>query len=191
MFTTNELLKKRTWAMTMDLFIVTATNYFLMAAFTNFIRTVFFHFPVKTQLFLIQKFTTMTSVTMLSLMFAYFSLFYYVTNGRTMGKTIFGLKVVNADHSEITLVQAMKRSFSYFVCMIFGSFLFALSFVRKDQKSLADLASSSSVVLDAPKPAVQEQVGTEFQLTLLHSIQDSVQEAEAEEPEYFEQNKAA
>lgn len=187
MFTTNELLKKRTWAMTMDLFIVTATNYFLMAAFTNFIRTVFFHFPIKAQLFLIQKFTMMTSVTMLSLMFAYFSLFYYVTNGRTMGKTIFGLKVVNEDHSEITLFQAMKRSFSYFVCVIFGSFLFALSFIRKDQKSLADLFSSSSVVLDTPKPVAAEETGTEFQLTLLHSVQAQ----EAEEPEYFEQNKAA
>lgn len=187
MFTTNELLKKRTWAMTMDLFIVTATNYFLMAAFTNFIRTVFFHFPIKAQLFLVQKFSMMTSVTMLSLMFAYFSLFYYVTNGRTMGKTIFGLKVVNADQSELTLVQSMKRSFSYFVCMIFGSFLFALSFVRKDQKSLADLVSASTVVLDKPKAAVVEETGTEFQLTLLHTVQD----AEAEEPEYFEQNKAA
>lgn len=188
MFTTNELLKKRTWAMTMDLFIVTATNYFLMAAFTNFVRTVFFHFPIKAQIFLIHKFSTMTTVSMLSLMFAYFSLFLYVTNGRTMGKTIFGLKVVNADQSEITLVQAMKRSFAYFTCAMLGSFLFALSFIRKDQKSLADLVSSSAVVLENHQTET-EKGGTEFQLTLLHSVETS-QETE-EETEYFEQNKAA
>jgi len=185
MFTTNELLKKRTWAMTLDLFIVTATNYFLMAAFTNFVRTVFFHFPIKAQIFLVHKFSMMTSVSMLSLLFAYFSLFLYVTNGRTMGKTIFGLKVINEDQSEITLIQAMKRSFSYFTCMMFGSVLFGLSFIRKDQKSLADLVSSSSVVLETHQP-VAETTGTEFQLTLLHSV-----EAEETEPEYFEQNKAA
>lgn len=187
MFTTNELLKRRTWAMTLDLFIVTATNYFLMAAFTNFVRTVFFHFPIKAQIFLVHKFSMMTTISMLSLMFAYFSLFLFVTNGRTMGKTIFGLKVVNQDQSEITLVQAMKRSFAYFTCMMLGSFLFALSFIRKDQKSLADLVSSSTVALETHQP-IAETNGTEFQLTLLHSVSEvEVQD----EPEYFEQNKAA
>lgn len=190
MFSNNELLKKRTWAMTTDLFIVMTTNYFLMAAFTNFIRTVFFHFPLKAQLFLVHKFSMMTSVTMVSLMFTYFSLFYYVTNGRTMGKTIFGLKVVNADQSEITLFQAMKRSFAYFTCAMLGSFLFGLSFLRKDQKSLADLFSSSSVALETHQQA-EEKIGTEFQLTLLHTLEETRAEVTEEEPEYFEQNKAA
>lgn len=185
MFTKDELLKKRVYAMTMDLFIVTATNYFLMAAFTNFVRTVFFHFTLKAQIFLIHKFSMMTSVAMMSLMFAYFSLFYFVTNGRTMGKTMFGLKVVNTDHSELTLPQSMKRAFAYFLCTMMGSFLFALSFIRKDQKSLADLFSSSSVALETHAPA-EEKTGTEFQLTLIHT--EAISE---EEPEYFEQNKAA
>ncbi len=183
----NQLLKKRTWAMTLDLLIVTATNYFLMAAFSNFIRTVFFHFPMKTQLFLIHKFTMMTSVSMLSLMFAYFSLFYFVTNGRTMGKTIFGLKVINADKSEITLAQAIKRSFAYFICVMLGSVLFTLSFFRKDQKSLADLLSASAVTIEEHEEVLaDDKVGTEFQLTLLHTIENT-----EEDPEYFEQNKSA
>lgn len=186
MFIKDELLRKRVYAMTTDLFIVTATNYFLMAAFTNFVRTVFFHFPLKAQIFLVHKFSTMTSVAMMSLMFAYFSLFYFVTNGRTMGKTIFGLKVVNADHSELTLLQSMKRAFAYFTCTMFGSFLFALSFIRKDQKGLADLFSSSSVVLESHH-AVEEKVGTEFQLTLLQAVQ----ETQEENSEEFEQSKAA
>lgn len=187
MFTKDVMLKKRVYAMTMDLFIVTATNYFLMASFTNFVRTVFFHFPLKAQIFLIHKFSMMTSVAMMSLMFAYFSLFYFVTNGRTMGKTMFGLKVVNADQSDLTLPQSMKRAFAYFTCVMLGSFLFAMSYIRKDQKSLADLFSGSSVALDAheTQTAVQEK-GTEFQLTLLHTVATT-----EEEPEYFEQNKAA
>ena len=189
--TKNVVLKKRVYAMTMDLFIVTTTNYFFMAAFTNFIRTVFFHFPFKAQIFLIHKFSMMTSVAMLSLMFAYFSLFYFVTNGKTMGKTMFGLQVVNADKSELTLAQSMKRSFAYFVCAMLGSFLFALSFIRKDQKSLADLMSGSSVMPESKDVSAKEEMpGTEFQLTLLKT-EEMADASTEEEPEYFEQNKAA
>ena len=142
-----DLLKKRVYALTTDFFIVTMTNYFLMASFTNFLKTVFFHLSLRSQLFLVKKLSIMTSSSLLSLTFAYFTLFYFVTNGRTMGKTIFGLKVV-AKEGEITLTQAMKRSIAYITCAMFGSFLFALSFMRKDQKSLADLFSKTTVAYD-------------------------------------------
>lgn len=168
MFQTSDLLKKRVYALTMDFFVVVVTNYFLMASFTNFIKTVFFHFPLRAQLFLIQKFAMMSSISLMSLTFAYFSLFYFVTNGRTMGKSMFGLKVVTSDNSEITLKQSMQRAFAYFSCAMFGSFLFALSFIRKDDKSLADVLSGTSVAYDRKQEAkAEEKVGTEFQLTLL------------------------
>lgn len=192
MFETSDLLKKRVYALTTDFFIVVVTNYFLMASFTNFIRTVFFHFPLRAQLFFINKISMMSSVSLMSLTFAYFSIFYFATNGRTMGKTLFGLKVVS-ETGEISLKQSMQRSIAYFACAMFGSFLFALSFIRKDGKSLADVLSGTSVTFDQKETA---QTGTEFQLTLVQSLQspvaittDEVKEAEAE-AEYFEQNKA-
>jgi uncharacterized RDD family membrane protein YckC len=127
----------------------------------------------------------MTSVSLMSLTFAYFSIFYFVTNGRTMGKTLFGLKVVSAE-GEITLKQSMQRSFAYFICAMFGSFLFALSFIRKDDKSLADVLSRTSVAYDIKDEKII--ASTEFQLPLVESMNESQQD---EEVEYFEQNKAA
>ena len=56
MFKLDPLLKKRVNAFTLDLFIVVAMNYFFMAAFTDFLKIVFFHFPITTQLFLVHKF---------------------------------------------------------------------------------------------------------------------------------------
>lgn len=76
----------------------------------------------------------------------------------------------------------MQRSIAYFACAMFGSFLFALSFIRKDKKSLADVLSSTEIVYDKKTEAAALDTGTEFQLALI--------EAEAE-PEYFKQNKAA
>lgn len=156
MFQTSDILKKRVYALTTDFFIVVVSNYFLMASFTNFIRTVFFHFPLRAQLFLIHKLAMMSSVSLITLTFAYFSIFYFVTNGRTIGKTLFGLKVISSE-GEITLKQSMQRSFAYFSCAMFGSFLFALSFIRKDDKSLADVLSGTTVVYDIKDVNVDEE----------------------------------
>lgn len=189
MFQTSDLLKRRVYALTTDFFIIVATNYFLMASLTNFIKTVFFHFPLKAQLFFINKLGMMTSISLMALTFAYFSIFYYVTNGRTMGKTFFGLKVVSSE-GEISLKQSMQRSISYFACAMFGSFLFALSFIRKDDKSLADVMSGTTVAYDTKTAVTEAVLGTEFQLTLVEGMKENTNAVE-EETEYFEQNKAA
>ena len=120
----------------------------------------------------------------MSLTFAYFSIFYFVTNGRTMGKTLFGLKVISAD-GEMTLKQSMQRSFAYCACAMFGSVLFALSFIRKDDKSLADILSTTNVAFDIKKESLTLASGTEFQLSLVESMEEN------QDVEYFEQNKAA
>lgn len=144
------MLKKRVQAFTIDMFIIVLANYALITSYTQFIKTVFFHFPLKAQLFFVQKLNTINSVTLLSLMFSYFSIFYFSTNGKTFGKMLLGLKV-KSSHDEMTLPEAMKRSISYIVCAMTGSFLFYLPYIRKDNKSLADLFSKTSVILDDEK----------------------------------------
>ena len=104
-----------------------------------------------------------------------------------MGKTIFGLKVITKE-GDMTLMQAVQRSSAYLIAALFGSFLFALSFIRKDDKSLADIFSGSTVGYDIAEKNISEapEVGTEFQLSLVQSMNEN-----SEEIEYFEQNKAA
>jgi uncharacterized RDD family membrane protein YckC len=198
----DSILQKRVYAFTTDMAIVVATNAFLVSAFNQFIKTVFFHLPSKMQMFLIAKTSFMTSISLMSLTFAYFSLFYFLTNGKTMGKTFFQLKVINADKSEMTLKQSMLRSIAYFSCAFTGSFLFALSHIRKDEKSLADIFSGMSVVEDSKdldsKEVFGEETGTEFELALKRSMQSKAAESltdetkiSEEEIEYFEQNKSA
>jgi uncharacterized RDD family membrane protein YckC len=172
-----ELIKKRVYALTTDFFIVVMTNYFLMAAFTDFLKTVFFHLSLRSQLFLIKKLSIMSSSSLLSLTFAYFTLFYFVTNGRTMVKSIFGLKVV-ANQGEMTLAQAMKRSIAYIICAMFGSFLFALSYLRKDQKSLADLFSNTTVTYESAEQEVETY--SQFDLIVLAEMKQKESESKPE-----------
>lgn len=179
------ILQKRVYAFTTDLAIIVVANYFLMAAFNRFVQTVFFHLSTNAQMLLISKMTLMTSVSLTMLTFAYFSLFYFVTNGRTMGKTIFGLKV-KSSNEEVSLKESILRALSYLVCAFTGSFLFALSYIRKDEKSLADVFSGTNVVLDTPEEKMGVLLGTEFEIALKKK-----QEIAEEEVEYFEQNKSA
>ncbi len=173
------ILKKRVYAFTIDLGIVTVANYFLMAAFTQFIQTVFFHLPMRAQLLLVDKMGMMSSVSLMSLTFAYFSLFYFMTNGRTMGKTLFALKAQNTDNTELTLNQSMLRALAYFTCAMTGSFLFALSFIRKDEKSLADVFSGTRVVIDTPEEVMEFNTTLSIATAKEESALDYTEEKEA------------
>jgi uncharacterized RDD family membrane protein YckC len=169
MYKLDPILKKRINAFTIDLFLVVLVNYFLMASFTDFLKIVFFHFPIATQMQLIHKFKYIHSVSLLSLMFSYYSVFFYATNGQTMGKMLMNLKIesLNKDDKEITLKIAMMRSIAYIVSAWFASIPLILPFIRKDQKSLADIFSNSKVVLIDSKIETFE---TEFQLTLMEYV---------------------
>jgi uncharacterized RDD family membrane protein YckC len=185
------VLRRRVYALTTDLGIIVATNAFMVSAFNQFTRTVFFHLPFKMQFILIHNAAYMASISMMALTFAYFSLFYFCTNGRTLGKTFFGLRAVNSDKSEMTLKQSMYRAFAYFTCAMAGSFLFALSYIRKDEKSLADIFSKMTVS-DEYADAT-DVLGTEFQMELnnIVSLARKKSSETQEEVEYFEQNSVA
>jgi len=186
------VIKRRVYALTVDLGIIVLTNAFLVGAFNQFTRTVFFHLPFKMQLMLMQKSAYMASISMMSLTFAYFTLFYFCTNGRTLGKTIFHLRAVNSDRSEISLKQSIMRALAYFTCAIFGSFLFALSYIRKDEKSLADIFSGMTVIEDMNWKT--EATGTEFEMELNNVLQmEKSKETvlESENKEQIDQEKAS
>lgn len=138
-------IKKRVYAFNIDFFLIFLTNHFLLLAFKQFLGHLFFYFPFKLQMILATKIEPIIFLSMTILAFAYFTLFYFVTNGHTFGKSLMGLRVYNPDLSELTLKQSMLRAASYIICAYTGYFLFALPYIRKDQKSLADVLSHTFV----------------------------------------------
>ena len=95
-----------------------------------------------------------------------------------MGKSLLGLKVITVNNEEMSLKQSMLRAFAYFTCAFFGSFLFALSFIRKDDKSLADVFSNTSVAYDVKDEFKALDTGTEFQLSLVQ-VENEIDHDEA------------
>lgn len=174
MFKLDPLLKKRINAFTIDLFIIVAINYFLMASFTNFLKVAFFHFPLKMQFVLINKFKYFNSLSMMSILFAYFSIFYFTTNGQSMGKMLMGLRV-RSNSDELTLKESMIRAFSYVTCVWMASIPFLISFFRKDQLGLACLLSKTSVAINNEKSEAVSESLDENQLSF-YIVEDDIEE---------------
>ncbi len=85
------------------------------------------------------------SIACLYLIFVmYFSLSFYLSNGKTVGKMFFGLKVYSLDgNKELSLKQSFLRSLGYGFNTIFLFLPFALVFFNKQQKSPACFFSHS------------------------------------------------
>lgn len=92
----------------------------------------------------------------------YFTLCFWYW-GKTVGKKIFGLKVVKSNGSDLSLLTASLRTAGYVLGgqLLFG-LGFALAFFRKDAKGLHDLIAGTKVIAsDTTQPATEE-VGQEI-----------------------------
>lgn len=141
-----QLLKSRTYAFTLDLAFVLILNKAVTLSYTNFIRTIFYQLAPQTQHKILLSFEYVQFSTLWIVFWSYFVLSYYLGEGKTPGKMIFGIQTFSEKSREgLTLSESLIRTMGHFVCMITGLFLFALPYLRKDQKSLADIISETWV----------------------------------------------
>lgn len=160
-----QLLKSRTYAFTLDLAFVLILNKAVTLSYTNFIRTIFYQLAPHTQQKILLSFEFVQFSTLWIVFWSYFVLSYYLGEGKTPGKMIFGIQTFSKKSNEgLSLSQSLVRTMGHFVCMISGLFLFALPYLRKDQKSLADLFAetwvskeSSSQNLELVPVVIEEQ----------------------------------
>lgn len=142
----SELLKKRTYAFSLDMALVLLLNKAITLSYTNFLRTVFYQLAPQTQTKVLLSYNYVTLSTLWIVFWAYFVLSYYLGQGKTPGKLIFEIQTFSKKTNDgLTLTESLVRTMGHFVCMITGLFLFALPYLRKDQKSLADIISDTWV----------------------------------------------
>ena len=88
--------------------------------------------------------------------YSYFLFCSFVLEGKTVGKMVFALRVIN-DHFihdvdeknyKLTLSQAAKRAFGYLTCYLTFGIFFIFNFASEDKRGLADYISSSRTVSD-------------------------------------------
>lgn len=174
-FKLDPIVSKRINAFTIDLFLIFVIQKITVNSFVNSLDLVFFRFPFKIQYyFLSHQFSIFANITLISIFFAYFALFPFISNGRTPGKYIVGLRIFSKSH-ELTLLQCMTRSF----LNLFSVFTFCLPFLavmyKKNHIGISDYLAKTHVDLEKRPYIVDHESSWQLSFFDLTNGQDHVE----------------
>lgn len=145
-----QLFRHRVYAFTFDMFMVGLTSKLVMFTYTSFLRTFFHQLRFQVQDTLAKGVPLIHLSVLMAVFFSYFFISYYTSEGKTLGKMMFGLRVYSPTHprTALTLSESFKRTMGYLVCYVTGLFLFALPLVRSDRRGLPDFFSNTEVTFE-------------------------------------------
>lgn len=144
------LSKHRVFAFTFDMFMIGMTSKLIMLTYKSFFTSFFYQLRYQVQESVANGLPVVHVSVLMSVFFSYFFISYYTSEGKTLGKMIFGLRVYSPTKPDLhlSLGESAKRSLGYLVCYATGLFLFVLPLLRKDQKGLPDFFSNTEVVFE-------------------------------------------
>lgn len=146
-FKRENLLRKRIAAFSIDLFAIIFITKSFLVSYSIFLKKFSLPIYMEIQPQWYWAYNRMELAALLSVYTGYFFLSLYLSQGKTLGKTVVGLKIISRENpGEIYWWQAATRSFTYFMCYMMGMVLFALPALNRAQKGLPDWISSTHVI---------------------------------------------
>lgn len=151
----------RTIAFGFDVFAILLLRKIAFNSYLLFLRPVLSNLPGKARAELLNGLGSLDILVSTLLFVAYFAISLYISNGRTIGKMIMGLRVhPNKLGTPIELKQSLLRAVGYFIGYIPMCLLLTIPYFRKDGMGLPDFLSSSLVTLEdlsgyEPKPRLE------------------------------------
>jgi uncharacterized RDD family membrane protein YckC len=76
----------------------------------------------------------------------YFGLITYCTNGYTLGKRIFRIRIVSTDHKHLTLWHSIERSLGYYASSLEFGFGFLQYFIDYNRRTVHDRIAETIVI---------------------------------------------
>lgn len=83
---------------------------------------------------------------------AYFGLATFVGRGQTLGKKLFGIRVVSTAHAKLGLWHCIERALGYGASALEGGFGFAQYFLHPNRRTVHDRIAETIVVREARRP---------------------------------------
>ncbi|MBH47557.1 MAG: hypothetical protein CME71_05255 [Halobacteriovorax sp.] len=144
------LFKHRVYAFTFDMMMIGITSKLVMLTYTSFLKNFFHQLRYQVQDSIATGLPVIHFSVLMTVFFSYFFLSLYTSEGKTLGKMVFGLRVYSKEKPELHLGlgESFRRTMGYLVCYATGLFLFALPMLRKDRRGLPDMFSSTEVVFE-------------------------------------------
>jgi uncharacterized RDD family membrane protein YckC len=156
-----KLFQKRVMAFVLDLFLVVLGIKAMMMSYSHFLRK--FTYPIYHQIrfelpYLME---VMEGLSFFLFYGSYFFLCLYLSQGKTIGKAMLGLKVVSKENlGELLWWQALSRTVGYYAGYFSGLLLFALPLTNKQGLGLQDWLSTTQVISEEQWREIQEYVAS-------------------------------
>lgn len=149
-----KLLWKRVCAFFLDISFFGFIKISFISSYMVFMRKYFTHLPGTAKIEILDSLGRLELPLTLTLFFGYFFTSLWLTNGRTFGKWVMGLRTIPNQFKNQPFKKnliwnyqtLLTRTLGYFVCYLSGMSLFAINFFRADTKGVADLISSSTTL---------------------------------------------
>lgn len=148
-----ELIRKRVYATTLDLFFIGLINKAMVFTYLNFMKSFYYQLPSSLQFRIENGLTEISTLSLFVVFWGYFMMSFYWGEGRTPGKILFGLKVHSMNfkyHGQfhLTLAESLKRTSGYFLCYLSFGLLYGIALLTPDKKGIPDWFSGTQVVTD-------------------------------------------
>ncbi len=145
-----KILKKRMYAFILDLYAIVFLNKFMVYAWLGFVNSYISNISLFSSKSSGLVNSGATNLSLPIVYTAYFFFFYYLGEGRTLGKMIFKLRVYSNGHrkEELSAKECFSRSIGYLMCNYLFFVPFALVYLKKDMKSIGDYISGTTVLTD-------------------------------------------
>lgn len=149
-------LHKRSFAFALDIFTIGVLKVGTVFSYAKFLETMVVDLTFSQKYQLQKALTYFDFFLTFAIFFGYFTFCFYTLNGKTLGKKLMKLTVItnnymnNPDEHDfkMTFGQAFMRTLGYLVSYLSFGIMFALPFLRSDQKSLSEIFSKTTVLTD-------------------------------------------
>ena len=157
----SELSKKRTKrinAFVTDLLFIQIFQKMAIFSYIEFVNQSLFSVPFGIKANLIGNLEQMRTSTMFFCYFSYFLVGSYLFDGKTIGKALFGLRVINTHEDEkgLSFRDSFLRSVGYTIAYVMVFLPFLASIFSSSGKGLPDYISQTEVMTDEQYKAFLE-----------------------------------
>lgn len=159
-FPNDDVLKKRVYAFFLDLVFISLLNRAIIYSYTNFLDRYLPYVNPDIKNNILSNFNKINFPIYMLVFISYFLISYYISNGKTPAKVIFGLKVQGKDflNDNITFKESFLRSSCYLIGTVFGFFMLAIPLFKKNKKGIPDIISGTQVLTDSQLKFHRDQV---------------------------------
>ncbi len=139
-------LRARLYAFTIDLILITFITILINFAFISYLQTLSMGLPSEVQNFFLKSITINSTYIIALVTFGYFFVSYLLLNGKTIGKKLLKLEILNKNNQPLSTTQIVARATAYSLCFIINPLLLFIPLLDRLDRGIPDFLSQTSVV---------------------------------------------